>query len=571
MFLHELIKQRKREGLEAIKFQGSIADVQPLIKIFQDAIDYRDGLDYSKKSTNVPLTEFRRQAMFKYCNSTLGPAFCKYVEKRFNFVVTKVVFVEQPFITGMYAVLLNMGDDWEDISNQMTRYSGSSVVESDPSKNMIEMSKAFDVNTGKLKNFKFENKLPIAVTMYFDQNCSFLLKDFMPNHLVEELTAEEMASIMLHECGHVVTVVENAAKLFHTYEFSTAHLEYLIKNKNLEQAATYTKETINAAVASGGISKEAAVKVTAVIDNLYYLMDHDESIPATVAIVVVHLFVLAVKAIFCITVSTLFFTVMLNALFESIFDTSVSGGKSSDTMAGPKNYYHVERLADEFVSRLGMGSHIGSGLAKLQTIFSIKEHHPCADLPSQRLNKSQFANVVLHVYMQIVKGFGFSDRNTIYEKDNGRIQRLIDNNMQVFKNDLPKNALAHYVKDTERLMKTLKEIESRDTFPKAMQWLLTNIGVLTPVKLLLKIQTGNITVEVDECIRQLEAIVGTKMNYYGAKFQQLAYRKAGNEASMDKINKAWDLLYDNQLDFKHLKSRNITTAQEGMTDFFMES
>ena len=76
-------------------------------------------------------------------------------------------------------------------------------------------------------------------------------------------------------------------------------------------------------------------------------MDHVESIPATVAIVVVHLFVLAVTAIFCITVSTLFFTVMLNALFESIFDTSVSGGKSSDTMAGPKNYYHVERLSDK--------------------------------------------------------------------------------------------------------------------------------------------------------------------------------------------------------------------------------
>ena len=102
-------------------------------------------------------------------------------------------------------------------------------------------------------------------------------------------------------------------------------------------------------------------------------------------------------------------------------------------------------------------------------------------------------------------------------------------------------------------MKTLNEIESRDKLPRAINWVFTNIGILTPVKLMLKIQTGNITVEVDECIRQLESIIGTKMNYYGAKFQQLAYRKAGNESSIDRINKAWDLLYDNQLDFKHLK------------------
>ena len=66
------------------------------------------------------------------------------------------------------------------------------------------VSESYNAKTGHFDDVKLANGKDITATLYFDPYSAFMLKDVCHEKL-GYLLPEEVAAIMIHECGHVVS------------------------------------------------------------------------------------------------------------------------------------------------------------------------------------------------------------------------------------------------------------------------------------------------------------------------------------------------------------------------------
>lgn len=517
-------------GMEAINFLAGSTLAKNLTKVFQKVIDYRDSLEYMTDDPEK-IRDERIFKVYKYLREQMIPDFIDTVKRETNLEITKVIMTGTKSMSGFFAVNLAFDSEPDaiDMLNIQTGQEPAPKTFRDSLKEMVTMCEQFDVKTGKLKKSTYGtgNKRKICCKMYMDGMMAFLLHDFVPTRICPTFSAEELAAIYLHEIGHVLTVVERSGDLYSTVTRQTDHLLQTLKTTDKKQALkdfmelgtpTLTKLVKDKKVDPklGGVSIKA-------LESASYLLEKESSSLIGAAAEILNKFIFHV-----IFVN---FYLILNAIlfmhFEYFFVGLAKefawieeGKKSTDATKTEHSLYQMERLADEFVSRHGFGSHLASALNKMD---SLGVAMALSQTDNVRLRKSGafYAYTVLAVFVFKLMG-GTLTPSYNYEDQYSRLKRLVQNAHASFKNNLDKILLDEYITEYERLNRELDSIKKKVSY-KASDFIYKYfLQYAQPSTILASLLTGRLLHDYEKQQNLIEDLINNQHYYLSAKFKQLA-------------------------------------------------
>ena len=530
-----------KSAYEGIMFQASSSLGRDLTALFNKVFVYRDSLDYegipdSKKAN------FRRAQVFSYVKSNIFPELIKIVKNNTNLTLKKVVAVNQ--FQGLFAIDLSM-DNINDAITVLSHQSGTTVFEQDDyisksAKEMQKMSTMFDPKTGRLIDSKYKTadgkERQIFGTLYFDISFAFLMYDNFPKGAAEELTGAELAAIVMHEVGHVLTMVERASDNYLVIERmndTCARLSKYTKSKGENVTQDDIREVSKALTESviptlcdknntfssvfsidPNVLKATLIKFNnalnnmAGIDSLDYNNDNSTAFRILCAVIyrifttcmLGFLKIVALSAVYnCFSCTDK----LLNFIFHwsrysinriTSPEKNVQVGKTSDVADSTLNFVNIERMADEFVSRHGYSSQIASGLKKMHDVFSVLDTGSATTVGGSiaygRFVKcmaalSSFIGISGSVYTGIfAKIFGVSFIDT-YENEVNRTKRLLQNTKAAFKRGMvdPEDLTA-YIIDYEKtlaVLDTQKSLLRNSKIPMQVKKILGSAAYITRI------------------------------------------------------------------------------------------
>lgn len=522
-------------GMEAISFQTSSQLGKDLTTVFQEVIDFRDNLDYS----NIP-DDFYKRRLFRirnvvqFCNKTMGPKFIKVLEKDLGFKVKNFnIYGSDDGSTtpcGFFAVNIDinaMGTDMYRALMNMTGVNYSSTELSGKyADDVKELAECIDLDSGRLKKTTIGNKIPITIqAIYFDAIFAFCLGEYIDEKYVKELTAEEIAAILMHECGHAMTVIEHAADMYVTSSRIRNDAVNIKKSGNIKDAKAFIKaldtkvitkivSIVNksdlANVGDAKNLKENVLKAVTMIGKLNTLLEVAEkdkgkgSIIISTVMLPVNVIMALVNLLAIVITDVLLLCMQAITLVEldkyCYVDEHGDGGKAADRRNNRNSLFLLERWADEFVSRQGYGNHLASGLVKFhKAINYIVNASPEFNLihNDRSINKLSIYSAVVNIYLSICDSISLMNYldPVIYENNYNRLKRILENSKGIFKEaKLPDNCVYEWIakcRETEVQMQKAKRFTDSD-FVKAAINTLHNLAILEPVNLWQMIKDGKL-------------------------------------------------------------------------------
>lgn len=517
-------------GTEAINFLAGSTLAKSLTKVFQKVIDYRDTLEYTTDDTDKIRNE-RIFKVYKYVREQMVPDFITTVRKETNLEITSIHITGTKSLTGFFAVNLAFDNETDaiDMLNMQTGQDTPPKTFRESLKEMVSMCEQFDVRTGKLKTSAYgkDGKRKICCKLYMDAMMAFLLHDFVPTRICPVFSAEELAAIYLHELGHVLTVVERSGDLYSTVTRQTDHLVQTLKTADKKEALkdfmelgapTLTKLIKDKKVDPklGGIGLKA-------LESASYLLEKESSslIGAAGEILNKFIFHLIFINMYLLMNAVLFihFEYFFIGLAKE-FAWIEEGKKSTDLTKTEHSLYQMERLADEFVSRHGFGSHLASALNKMDSLFVAMA---LVQTDNTRLRKSGafYMYTVFAVFLFKLMG-GTLVPSYNYEDNYSRLKRLIQNAHASFKNNLDKILLDEYITEYERLGREVDVIKKKVSYQASDFIYKYFLQYAQPSTILASLLTGRLLHDYEKQQNLIEDLINNQHYYLSAKFRQLA-------------------------------------------------
>lgn len=443
-------------GDESIAFQSSSSLAKSLTKFFQSIIDYRNNLDYSKCANDVRSQRiYRLDEVYQYCKKKKFAEFKNIVLKEVGLNIRKMFLFggSSSDIYGFFAVNTTI-DDARDAAETMGRETASDNGYYGSSREAIQemstMCDNLDLKTGKLTSSKFGKNREIGCSMYFDVNFAFCMDDFIVKDVTDNLTAEEIAAIMMHEIGHVITMIEHSGDMYATKSRVDTIL-HASKQWNPQEVAKQMKEFLipvlkRKAIENTGspemnnLLKKYSLTLINGINALYEAIGmepDDESWIITIGSLVCNIAYMLIKTILIIFFVITIFIPLLCYFFGELtkhlaVDETYTGGKASDLYTTRNNLFLFERWADDFVAKHGMGQYLASSLNKFNKVF---DNYELGYVTSIRLRQSTWFSCMTKLYsvlMSFVNVMGYTDI-AIYENSYNRNLRVLQNSYSIFK------------------------------------------------------------------------------------------------------------------------------------------
>lgn len=522
-------------GMEAVSFQTNSQLGKDLTAVFQEVIDYRDNLDYDGIQDDfLKRRLYRIRKVVDFCNKTMGPKFIKVLEKDLGFKVKNFCLygsndgLTPP--TGLFAVNADINAMGPDMCRAIMNMIGVNYENTKPNgrhaDDVEELADCIDLHNTRLKKTTIGKNIPITIqVIYFDIMFAFCLNDFVGPEYAEELTAEEIAAIMMHECGHAMTIIEHSADLYVTCSRIRNDAVNIKKSGNIKDAKAFVKaldtkvltKLVSIANASelNGIEdvkgiRESILKVatmTGKLSELLNVADKDRgegsiaiaalTLPINIVFSIMH--VLALVAIDIIILALQVITLVELEKYSYV-DAHGDGGKASDRRNNKNNLFLLERWADEFVSRHGYGDYLASALNKFRKAchalahasaeYTLMYHDPW-------LNAVSLYSTVVNLYISFCSTIDICTYldPVNYENSYNRFRRILQNSKGIFKEEnLPTNCVYEWLakcRDIEENMNKAKRAMDTD-FGKAAINTLHNLFILEPVNLYQLIKDGKL-------------------------------------------------------------------------------
>lgn len=522
-------------GMEAISFQTSSQLGKDLTAVFQEVIDFRDNLDY----TNIP-DDFYKRRLFRiknviqFCNKTMAPKFIKVLEKDLGFKVKNFnVYGSDDGSTtpcGFFAVNIDINAMGPDMYRSIMNMTGTNYSNTELSgkyaDDVKELAECIDLDNSRLKKTTIGKKIPITIqAIYFDAIFAFCLGDYIDEQYATELTAEELAAIMMHECGHAMTVIEHAADMYVTSSRIRNDATNIKRSGDIKDAKALIKSLdtkvitkivsiVNksdfANVSDAKNLKENILKVATMIGKLNTLLDVAEKdkgkgsiiistimLPINIIMSLVNLLVIVITDIMLLAMQMI---TLIELMKYSYVDEHGDGGKAADRRNNKNSLFLLERWADEFVSRQGYGNYLSSGLVKFhKAVNYIVNASPEFNLiyNDRSINKLSIYSAVVNIYLSICDSISLMNylEPVIYENNYNRFKRILENSKGIFKEEkLPDNCVYEWIakcKETEVQMQKAKRFTDTE-FGKAAINTLHNLFILEPVNLWQLIKDGKL-------------------------------------------------------------------------------
>ena len=395
---------------EAIDFQMSSNLGKALTDLFQSVIDYRENIDYGLEDREESRTYIRISRVYGYFKDKIAKKFIDVVEKECGLIIRKLHLDADPLQYGIdftYATTIvfdSVYDAFEMIDAETatdhSRYSRNGANE------LEEVCNNLDLHKSKLTTpyFGKGKKRKIDCEMWFSVSSAFLMKDLVVD--TEYFTARELTAIMMHEIGHMMSIIEHSANTYHSWSRAqnwlkiskdASDLNYIFSSFDkykvmidglLKEFSSYKFDpTISKYITNIlGIAKSICSSWS---DHTCEEIEESSSFGSTIVHAVQSsirtgelilrigglIVTMAFRAVIDIVADALFlWTAGLPAWFYHLFkygyvDRNKLEHKSSDTLPNENNVFLLERWADEFVARHGYGADVASALNKLDDAF----------------------------------------------------------------------------------------------------------------------------------------------------------------------------------------------------------
>ena len=528
---------RMFSGMEAINFQTSSQLGKDLTAVFQEVIDFRNDLirkNDGPKTYNAN-RKYRIIKVCDFCRKNMVPKFIAAIEKNIGLKVRSLQIMNVaefinlpqdiiPFGPDfMYAVEVNISEFGNDYVNQQYRMTGTNfrdnIYNGEFEKDVKDLANCIDLRSGKIiRDRTRPNNIKLYVArMYFDIISAFCITDFADPDFVEPLTAEELAAIMMHECGHAMTVIEHAADSYVTSGRLNNYCTTITNTNNPKDIAKMNKAVrtnlIPAMKRAAKGDQELTKKVNDVdkrlanIDTILGYVSKESPGEGTLIgglstlvwnVLMVHIRIAYLSVQYIVV--TLLNSIYGNELQRYVihfYDSTVRDVKSNDRRDNYNQDFLMERWADEFVARHGYGEHQASALRKL-----LKNIKYCASSTGRLLmyyrplNDITIYSCLMAAYISIMWWlYPTSWIDPIaYENGYDRIKRLLQNTKGIFKEEkLPDACVYEWVakcNEIELQMKKVKELQHTD-FGKGVVNVLHNL-IMDPANLFQLIKDGKL-------------------------------------------------------------------------------
>lgn len=521
------------QGCEAIDFQIRSKLYNDLVNIFQMGFEFRNTIDIGMVSNRgeVAIRNFRAMEMCNYVKKFLMPEFTKVVYMHTGLTVSKVQVHTDVNAgpIGMFAVDLSFGDVIAALGT-MDRITG--VSRNKLSKSMqefMEVSKNFDTTTGKITNNKYGTDKKISVKMYFDALYAYCLHDFMSKHLVEPLTASELAAVMLHEIGHALTVVERAGDYYFQQRRLTEHLNYVKQNEDVvdivEDIYPVLKAGLKELVKNKDLNGKHIAFLNRALDTVKKATDSLQDIPPDTSITIISAIKMILKTLIMAIASMVLvfyqFTLICKLGAEMTASMRLSESfrvdKTSDTFSTAHNLRFMERMADEFVSRHGASAPLASGLSKL-----FKGYLSIGSIDSVTIRESFIFSLYFKLIGTIFRMIFGIIPNYTYEENYERLKRIAQNAITPLKqNDIPTWLRKDLIEDYELVLATTKDYKGIwDTdCMKSFEYLLSCF--FNPTMIIRNVTTGNLRRDYEKLSDKIDELMNNKLYYQANKILSL--------------------------------------------------
>jgi len=498
-------------GLETVDFQGISKPGLEMVDLFNSVIEKR----------NAEPTDVKRIKRVQAEQSNLREGLTRICKQYFNIELRGTHFFS--YRCGQFAMLPFFADNSRFANEIMDGYTGTEMVDVLPetAEELEEVAEKFNKSTCMVTKNKMVGSIQrgeITCTLYFDPFTAFLIKE-VGNKNTRALTAEEITSIVLHEIGHLLIVVEHCADKYHQAIEYTAAVDHFTKYASLKEQMKYAvtpkdtkdllskkqEQTLQAAQRAGDevIARESNFLSRAIVVF--------GSVCLTLYVSMMFLY-LAVNLATSRTVISLVET--LNVV------TRTKKGKRSDQIFTLRNMFLNERNADEFAVRHGFGEHL---IAALKTLH---DNHKLDFVGANRYNAestllwhlASLPDMILIVAMGDSTGGG-----GVYEKQLARASRIIQGALKALKEEgCPEPLMDHYIKQYEntlsqqaKLKKDRKLIRASETVWNILEYW------ESPQSIIKMIVSGRLTDEYRKLLDDVDKIKTNRQYYHAAKFKQL--------------------------------------------------
>lgn len=452
-------------GLEAIAFQTNSKLGSRLTELFQTGVDWVEAYD-ENNDTSVDSTRLvKSKSLYGFFDKEIVPKFAKIVKEETGLVVEKFVTCgKEQGLTGLFAVYLGFKHDNE-AEDLMTRATGSSDTATAGKEkirqDMMDMVNMLDLEKGKLTNSTYGSKKETpTVDIYFDVNMAFMLKDYLPATITdgENMTAREIAAILMHEIGHAMTFIEHSADLYvvrqrlNDVKYNLAHetdlttltekfcaaigpiAQFLSSFKSDDKVATKVLNSIGVQATAAIRRLEQEVKDDKDTVEEAGIVSEVAGAVGDVAGAVLRFIYLGIVSILLAAVFWGVGVFLINELARaSLYADNLEKHKNSDFNVNYNNSFLMERWADEFVSRQGYGDDLASGLTRLIRAMDYATHMGEVNTAAMRQNAvygylTDALSKVLSftLFEWAINSFG-------YEETFERVHRLCQNQYAFFK------------------------------------------------------------------------------------------------------------------------------------------
>lgn len=411
-----LDKEELTAGTEAIHFQPNSKLGTELVAILQRAMDMRDEmlgdqLDMNSKISREKLLRGGYFTLAKHCQETMFPQMRQTIKIHTGIDMRKIVDVNAAFNAYqpvmMFAIDISFDGTLATVESIVDTITGSAT----PTKKLAkyedvyaEIAKTWDPNDTKLNTPKYKviqevfKKLNFATTMYFDPITAFFSHFFSPKQeRIEPFTAREIAGIVIHEIGHVHTLVERVADDFYRKKYTDIVIKDYMNSKvtlndkldMIEEVATFSEKInlVDQLEKTKGFDLEKKVaklslqvaKLLSARRNAFTKQIGEDADSETLATVLDFLHFIGSVIIYVLAWSSLLPAIIAFKFIGEVFTLNNlvqiskearSKRKHGDTRYTARNAFALETWADEFAVRLGFGGELNSAFAKITKLYN---------------------------------------------------------------------------------------------------------------------------------------------------------------------------------------------------------
>ncbi len=526
---------------EAINFQPNSQFPKELVRLFQQVFD--KVKQYEEEHTTKSADEiFQKHKYLKdVIEKEVGTDLLKCIEKYTGFKVREITSCLPENLNSTFDVhvqIHNTTESFEELCETISASSGygkpsTSIGESKIIKEITDINRSLDKVKGTIsRGSKWNVTINIPVGL-------FVVKDILNLKADEcQMSAENMAAVLLHEIGHIFAWVECLGDIAYMCYYGNNILRDINAafDTNPSVAIDDSVKFINDALPN--VKNAAHLKLfqnaTKILNRIKMKIEDttDEERSGTykfnVLKFVASQIVTIVIGIIVLSTVIIFPRQPIQELFRLM---ALPSNELSHDYVTEKNTNMFERLADEFVSRYGMSKALNDGLIRLHKLIrNVQLSGYSIPIYNKTIRDFMVIRALVFLtampfniynYLARIKNDGLISG---YEHDYTRLYRNINNMHDLLKNNkLDRKIRDELLHDIEEMTDQLKRVKHKVTLnllEKILKFILSfGDNIISGTRYIF----GSAHADKDflNLFEHLDDLLSNKSYYYSAKFTQL--------------------------------------------------